>query len=224
LNDLKVLFPYPELLRELRNGRLWHCTSPRELRQIWHDGFIRPNDGRVKKWGDMPCACHQLGAVSLFDFTTQPEERLLESVSDWKPFLRCDPLMTAVIGLEKTLLPARLVHYPENKESTTGNAIPWVEVCHCGPIPVSAIVHYLLVCACNHNNFRSSPVLDEKTLAAMHEVCAKAASHPPQVFRAAVNGPNVDIGISEPVRRRTAALLVQMREEKRKKQAHAFPN
>jgi hypothetical protein len=61
-------------------------------------------------------------------------------------------------------LPGRLTPYPENKESTTGNVIPYVEVCHCGAIPMSAVVSYLLLCAVDYRGFKKLAVLDEQSL------------------------------------------------------------
>lgn len=148
------------LFRELRNGLLWHCTCRENFIQIRTDGFIKFNQGRAK-WG--PYACQELGGVSLFDFTTQPEDRVIESLHKWQQFLGCGKTVTIVIGLERKLLPGALTSYPDNCKDTTGNVIPWVEVCHQGNIPVSAIATYLLVCAVDFS-FYKHKTLNERIL------------------------------------------------------------
>lgn len=151
------------LWAELRNGLLWHRTSAKEYRQICTCGFIRPNDGRINRWGGK-YACQQLGAVSLFDFTSQPESKVLGEVVKWQQFLGDAGPATVLLGLSRPKLTGRLIPYPDNKEGTTGNVIPWVEICHCGPIPVSAIACYLLVCAVDYARFKKFEVLDEQAL------------------------------------------------------------
>ena len=126
------------LFRELRSDFLWHCTSPQEYRQIVKDGFIKPNDGRVQKWGNHPYACQELGGVSLFDFITEPEEKVLNQSIKWRQFLGCARPLTVIIGIKKSLLSGKLIRYPDSLTNTTGNVIPWVEVCHCGSIPITA--------------------------------------------------------------------------------------
>lgn len=156
-------FPYPKLFKELRNGLLWHCTSPGEFRQIQSDGYIRPNDGSINKWGGK-YACQELGGVSLFDFSTRPESKVLESADRWRQFIGCAKPATIVLGLERSKLPGRLVPYPQNKEGTTGNIIPWVEICHCGPVPMQAIVMHLVICAADYSKFSKFPDLDSQSL------------------------------------------------------------
>ncbi len=162
---------YP-LFRELRNGLLWHCTSREKIIQIHLDGFIKFNQGRAK-FG--PYACQELGGVSLFDFTTQPENLVIESLHKWEQFLRCGKTVTIVMGLDRKLLPGALTPYPDNCKKTTGNVIPWVEVCHQGNIPVSAITAYLLVCAVDYSFHK------HKTLNA--EILGKAQTEFAEVAR-----------------------------------------
>jgi hypothetical protein len=131
--------------------------------QIRSDGLVRPNDGRVDRWGK-EYACQQLGGVSLFDFTTQPEARVLGEAIKWQQFLGDSDPVTILLGLDREKLTGRLIPYPQNKEGTTGNIIPWVEVCHCGPIPTSMVISYLLICPVDYARFRKVPILDEATL------------------------------------------------------------
>src|SRR5439155_11009438 len=161
-NSTEIYAGHP-LFKELRNGLFWHRTSPKEYRQIQTDGMISPNDGRIDRWGK-PYACQELGGVSMFDFTTEAEDKVLWEAFKWQQFLgEFDPV-TILLGMEDRRLPGKLIRYPQNKEGTTGNVIPWVEVCHFGPIPVSAVISYLLVCAVDYTQFRKVDALDERTL------------------------------------------------------------
>lgn len=151
------------LFMELRNGLLWHRTSPEDFRRIQMDGAIKPNDGRINRWGQR-YACQQLGATSLFDFTTAPEADVLFQAIKWQQFLGDFDPVTVLLGLGRNKLPGRLIPYPQNKEGTTGNVIPWVEVCHCGPIPLSAVTSYLLVCPVDYRRFEKLERVDENGL------------------------------------------------------------
>jgi len=164
MSDATEIYAGHPLWRELRNGLLWHRTSTTDYRQIRADGLIKPNDGRVDRWGGK-YACQQLGGVSLFDFTSQPEDLIFGEVHKWSPFLSHSGPVTVLLGLEKSKLPGRLTPYPENKEGTTGNVIPYVEVCHCGAIPISAAISYLLVCAVDYRGFKKLDSLNEQSLA-----------------------------------------------------------
>jgi len=139
-NSTEIHADHP-LFRELRNGLLWHRTSADEYRHIRVDGAITPNDGRIDRWGK-PYACQQLGGISLFDFSTESEERVLWEAIKWQQFLGDSDPVTILLGLDRDKLTGRLIPYPQNKEGTTGNVIPWVEVCHCGPIPASMVISY----------------------------------------------------------------------------------
>jgi hypothetical protein len=151
------------LFRDLRNGLLWHSTGCREWQQIERAGSILPNNGRVNTWGK-PTACQELGGVSLFDFTTAPEREVLEEAIKWEMFLSHKKPVTIVVGLQKARLPGRLTPYPENKEGTTGNIIPVVEVCHRGLIPISCIDQVLLVCPADVRRYRKLTKLDAPAL------------------------------------------------------------
>jgi hypothetical protein len=133
MNNFTEMDAEHPLFKELRNGLLWHRTSPDDYRQIRIDAAIKANDGRINRWGQK-YACQQLDAVSLFDFTTEPEEKVLFEADKWHSFLgEFDPV-TVLLGMDRDKLTGKLIPYPQNKEGTTGNVIPWVEVCHCGPI------------------------------------------------------------------------------------------
>jgi hypothetical protein len=128
MSDATEIYAGHPILHELCNGLLWHRTSTKEYRQIRTDGFIKPNDGRVNRWGGK-YACQQLGGISLFDFTTQSEAKILGEARKWQQFLGDAGPATMLLGLDKNRLSGPLVSYPANKQGTTGNVIPWVEVC-----------------------------------------------------------------------------------------------
>jgi hypothetical protein len=178
MSEATVISVGHPLFRELRNGMLWHCTSPKEFLQIQTDGFIKPNDGQVGKYGTRRSACQELQAISLFDFTTQSAERVLGAADKWQQFLGCARPLTIVVGFARPGLPGRLVAYPENRGITPcecSGPIPWVEVCHCGSIPVSAIASHLLVCAVDCSQFRILKALDKATLDRAETEYAKVA-------------------------------------------------
>jgi len=163
MSDGRTIHSGHPLWKELRNGLLWHRTSITDYQQIKADGFIQPNDGRADRWGGQ-YACQQLGGISLFDFTSQSEKRVLGEARKWQQFLGDARPVTVLLGLERGKLSGRLIPYPDSKQGTTGNVIPWVEVCHCGLIPVSAIVSFLLICAVDYRHFRKFEELDDDKL------------------------------------------------------------
>ena len=152
--DSREIYSAHPLFRELRNGLLWHCTSPEEYFQIRTCGFIKPNKSPDGKYGRLPSACQALDGVSLFDFTSESEARVLDTPHKWQQFLGCAEPLTVILGLKRDRLHGRLVTYPENRDITRSlrcsDPIPCVEVCHCGQIPISAITCYLIVFTCNH--------------------------------------------------------------------------
>ena len=182
MSDAGEIHSAHPLFRELRSGSLWHCTSPEEYFQIRTCGFIKPNERPDGKYGRLRSACQALDGVSLFDFTTESEARVLDTPHKWQQFLGCAEPLTVILGLKRDRLPGRLVPYPENRDVTStlecGGPIPWVEVCHCGRIPISAITCYLLVCAADYRLFKKLETLNEPDLDNAANVCAKAARSP----------------------------------------------
>ena len=142
------------------------------------DGFITPNNAQAGKYGKLRSACQELDGVSLFDFTSESTERVLGEAAKWQQFLGCSRPLTVVVGLARHRLPEKLVAYPENRDITPkecSGPIPWVEVCHCGPMPISAIARHLLVCAADYRRFKTLEVFDESALAHAETEYAKAA-------------------------------------------------
>lgn len=160
------------IFSELRQG-LWHCTSPNSFRQILRYGSIKP--ATVSRWGTKPNACQELGAVSLFDFQTPQEDRVIETVDRWGPFV-LEHCTTVLVGLNRTVLEANLVPFPKNEVNTTGNVIPYVETCHCGSIPTTAITKCLLVCSVDCTRFYVENPLEEAWLAEVEREFRTACS------------------------------------------------
>jgi len=180
MNDTSEIHSEHPLFRELRNGLLWHCTSPEEYLQIQTCGFIKPNRNPVGTYGKQPSACQALDGVPLFDFTTESETRVLDTHHKWQQFLGCARPLTVILGLNRSRLLGRIVSYPELRDTTSSlkcsGPIPWVEVCHCGEIPISAIDCYLLVCAANYCRFKKLETLDEADLDPAIIGCAEEAT------------------------------------------------
>src|SRR5208282_2398265 len=119
MSDAREIHSAHPLFRELRNGLLWHCTSPEELLQIRTCGFIKPNERPDGKYGRLRSACQALDGVSLFDFTTESEARVLDTPHKWQQFLGCAKPLTVILGLKRDRLPGKLVPYPENRDITS---------------------------------------------------------------------------------------------------------
>jgi hypothetical protein len=168
MNNFHEMGAEHPLLQALRNGLLWHCTSAKSFRQIHSDGFLNPVTGTTNRWGKRAYGCQSLGGICLFDFTSQPMDRILESANKWAPFVVREKPFTVIVGMDRQQLPGKLVPYPENRDISPNNSsgpIPWVEVCHCGPIPVSAFTSHVLVCGRDWSQFSGHQRLDEQTLA-----------------------------------------------------------
>ena len=109
MSDYANIIKTQPLFSELRKG-LWHCTSPADFRLILGDKSIKPNDGRVSKWGPRQYACQQLGGVSLLDLQTPTLEQVTNTANRWAPFVCSNNYQTTVvIALNRTALAANLV-------------------------------------------------------------------------------------------------------------------
>ena len=181
MSDYANITATPPLFSELRKG-LWHCTSPNEFRHILRDRFINPNDGRGSKWGPRKYACQELGGVSLMDLQTPTLDQVTQTADRWGPFVCSGNYRTTVvIGLDRVVLAASLVPYPVNKANTTGAVIPFVETCHRGPIPTTAISHCLLLCSVNCTHFHIETALADPRLAEVETEFLKVTPVGPEV-------------------------------------------
>jgi len=179
MNNAREIHSAHPLFRELRNGLLWHCTSPEKFLQIRTCGFIKPNDKPNGTYDKRPAACQALSGVPLFDFTTKSEMQIFETQNIWQQFLRRTEPVTVILGLKQDRLPGRVVQYPELRDITRPlnctDPIPWVEACHIGQIPISAIACYLLVCAADYSRFKKLESLNEADVDHAATVCSEAA-------------------------------------------------
>jgi hypothetical protein len=148
-DDYDFLINHP-LVRYLR-GKLFHVTTLSNYRAIKRDGFLKPNDGSLigvyKRKAPRLTVCEKLDAISLFDFNQSDErmfpllqvtERVDEYFLEWGQFLWWYKPTTIILVLNRGLVAPNLLTYEECK-TVQGQWIYNVEVCHRGPIPVSAI-------------------------------------------------------------------------------------
>lgn len=136
-------------------GKVWHATSLENYSCILRDGFIRPNDGsRVgvyKRRAPGLTVCEQLSAVSLFDFDRPegdvfppPTQSWPEYFLEWGKFLAWYEPLTFILVLQRSAITASLASNEECR-AAQGQWIYNVEVCHRGPLPVSAIEETIIV-------------------------------------------------------------------------------
>ena len=92
----------------LRPG-LWHSTPLACYRAILADSEIRPSGGGFAA---------SIGAASLFDFENTSEEEALGKYWKWATHLwpSIDARLTVLIGLNRNLLPGRLILAKEGGE------------------------------------------------------------------------------------------------------------
>ncbi|MBI3886023.1 MAG: hypothetical protein HY302_09885 [Opitutae bacterium] len=131
-------------LHQLR-GYLWHSTSATAFRAILISGEVLPSNRLQAKTSDtsLQSNCRQLGGVSLFDLRdSSAAARILSDdilEAKWSgEFFRHRPSVYLAFASQK--VHANIVAYCELKRQFgLGGAIPHIEVCHRGPIPVKEI-------------------------------------------------------------------------------------
>ena len=132
-----------EALIDLLRVGVHHGTSTENYRLILSSGEIRWNDGESSfSFPQSPLSnCYDLRAISLFDFETPSTETIFDSLSQmkWETVLfRHRP--SILLGIRRKDLPGQLIEYAEAKRRCGhGGIIPHIEVCHIGPIPISAV-------------------------------------------------------------------------------------
>lgn len=152
----------PELWKKLR-GHMWHATSFKSAREIVASAAIRHDMNRD---GFKNGYCRVNGGVSLFDFS-DTEERIADQSHNWQSWL----------GHQRYIRGRAVVWFRINREAVrdsvksvadTGAAwhagghhankyIPYVEVCHAGSIPLSAIDGSLVISSANNALFEWVP-------------------------------------------------------------------
>lgn len=140
----------PALWGHLR-GKLWHATSLKSAGAIIASGSIRP-DMKVDRFKTAFCRVH--GGVSLFDFS-DTEENIASQSHNWQGWLANRTRVSdraviwfrinraAVAGSIKSVADT-LAEWHEGKHYAK-KFIPHVEVCHAGPVLLSAVEGVLIV-------------------------------------------------------------------------------
>jgi hypothetical protein len=142
------------------SGALYHRTSVESLGGILATGFVFPN---VDRFVFTTCQSQNsygrlCGAVCLFDFDTEPLDRIWMYLGDWASLLTDMGPATVLIEIAREKLDASKLLLPG---SITGNACPrvtlpdgsygcpvvapWVEAVYHEPVPVSAFHRYVVV-------------------------------------------------------------------------------
>lgn len=140
-----MVTPRNKLVRKLQ-GHVYHLTSTKGLRGIMKDGQIFPNlDGRLahSSIGSIPgCyVCQKLDAVSLLDLRLQRFAALFDrsSFQNWAGVFTynepCIALQLNVGALETSFISLSR----EDVLAIPGRFIIEAEICHRGPIPISAV-------------------------------------------------------------------------------------
>jgi hypothetical protein len=143
------------LVQHLR-GKLFHVTTIANYRAIKQEGFVKPNDGSMigiyERIAPRLTVCEKLDSISLFDFN-QPDERIFplivtetlqEYFLEWANFLWWYKPTTVILVFNRQEVCPNLATDEECKK-LRGQWIYNVEVCHRGPIAISAITESILV-------------------------------------------------------------------------------
>jgi hypothetical protein len=148
--------PFTWLLPHLRgHGALWHRASLQTFRKVAASGYIKPNNGEFENATNHSAYSYgrKIGAVSLFDFDAYTKEDVLHLAHHWYPVLRNAQLRDEVVApvaridmgkLDSTLL----VPYEQVRRQDVFLhyiLVPYVECWYRGPLPVGAIVEYLVL-------------------------------------------------------------------------------
>jgi hypothetical protein len=176
------------IFNELRGqGALWHRTSIEALHAILGSSGIKPNDGAFKDTYPQSEYSYgrRFGAVSLFDFDTEPVERVLWEEHKWGQFLVDRGELTVLIRLDRGLLsgdgrlklpadiaasPGPMIDYPDGK--APAYVMPVVEAFYHGIVPVAAFKGYLAVKPNSGYQYRSIAA-DADALLRMEELRAQ---------------------------------------------------
>jgi hypothetical protein len=136
-----------KLFRKLRGG-VYHVTYPKGLRGILDTGAISPNpDGKLSHMpGSYICQYH--GAVSLLDLRLHREEGLFGTgggIQNWAHVFSynepCVALELNIGAIEGNFIPLAR----DQILGKPGRFIMEAEICHRGPIVVSAIIRSHLI-------------------------------------------------------------------------------
>ena len=138
-------------------GSLWHATSIEKSAAIIDEGVIRIGDTSTYRSSH----CHKMGCVSLFDFS-EPLEDIASQFMNWAGWFGAQSHIRgkatvwfridrdAVRGAVKTVKET----YKEWAANGYAQYIPFVEVGHRGPVPVSAVTGALVISCQDRSQFK----------------------------------------------------------------------
>jgi hypothetical protein len=143
---------------ELRgHGALWHRTSIGALRKILESGGIRPNDGSFpNSYCQSELSYGRLRkAVSLFDFDSEPVDRVLGEECTWGQFLTDCGRVTVIIELDREALArSGRLELPKEIVAQGSVVIPAVEAVYHGIVSISAFRGCLAVLRNSGHRYR----------------------------------------------------------------------
>jgi hypothetical protein len=129
------------------------------LVSILRDRALLPNDGRFPETYPQSKASYakQLGAISLFDFDTEPVDSILDVAWKYVQFFRDQGAATIMIRIRRSalnndrlIIPSRVPNSAKPRIEVDGRHvlpiwIPHVEVLHIGQIHTRAFCEYLVM-------------------------------------------------------------------------------
>jgi hypothetical protein len=140
-------------------GNLWHATSVEASAGIIGEGVIRLGNEGV---GYTNGFCRMNGWISLFDFSNSLEDIASQWMNWWGWFGAHDHIegkASVWFQIDRGKVAGTVQSVGETAAAwwaatCKGNHMPHVEVCHRGPIPISAIKGALVVSNVNHDLFK----------------------------------------------------------------------
>ncbi|HJX18727.1 MAG TPA: hypothetical protein VJ437_11105 [Acidiferrobacterales bacterium] len=167
----------PAILSFLRR-EIFHTTSCDGLRGIFNAGAILPNHGQFNYTHGTD---YSYGAaqrcVCLFDFETPSEDECIRTHDRWSTMLRAHHPVTVAILLRHVAIRPQLIPNKCAIEANQPDAIyvPHVEVWSKEPVPITAIVGYIVICPVIEDVFCAHPTTRDPTLdlAAINSVAAE---------------------------------------------------
>lgn len=145
-------------------GNLWHATSIASGGAIITEGAIRIGDNSAYKGSH----CHKMGCVSLFDFSESLED-IASQFRNWQGWFGYQSHIkgkaTVWFQIDRDAVQGTVKTVKETRAEWAANGyaqyIPFVEVGHRGPLPVSAITGALVISTPDRSRFQMiEPSLD----------------------------------------------------------------
>jgi hypothetical protein len=141
--EIEAMAVWPAL-----RGNLWHATSVAKADAIIRDGVVRIDDTSTYRSSH----CHKMGCVSLFDFS-EPLEQIASQFLNWHGWFGYQTHLkgkaTVWLQVDREAVRGSVKTVKETHEEWAANGyaqyIPFVEVGHHGPMPLTAITGALVV-------------------------------------------------------------------------------